>query len=217
MSIRVLLGDDHQIVREGLRILLEKEPDIEVIGEAKDGHSTVELARKLKPQIVVMDITMPDLNGIEATYEITKEVPGVKVLALSMHVDKRFVEKMLKAGATGYLPKDCAYEELVRAVHTVASNETYLSPTIADMVRRDYLRQGPKADTSVFSILTLRERKVLQLMAEGKTTKAIASHLEVSVKTIETHRQHVMQKLNLHSLAELTKYAIREGLTSLES
>jgi len=217
MSIRVLLGDDHRIVREGLRILLEKEPDIEVIGEAEDGHSTVELARKLKPQIVVMDITMPDLNGIEATYEITKEVPGVKVLALSMHVDKRFVEKMLRAGATGYLPKDCAYEELVRAVHTVASNETYLSPTIADMVRRDYLRQGPKADTSVFSILTLRERKVLQLMAEGKTTKAIASHLEVSVKTIETHRQHVMQKLNLHSLAELTKYAIREGLTSLES
>ena len=217
MSIRVLLGDDHRIVREGLRILLEKEPDIEVIGEAEDGHSTVELARKLKPQIVVMDITMPDLNGIEATYEITKEIPGVKVLALSMHVDKRFVEKMLKAGATGYLPKDCAYEELVRAVHTVASNETYLSPTIADMVRRDYLRQGPKADTSVFSVLTLREREVLQFMAEGKTTKAIASHLEVSVKTIETHRQHVMQKLNLHSLAELTKYAIREGLTSLES
>jgi len=217
MSIRVLLGDDHRIVREGLRILLEKEPDIEVIGEAEDGHSTVELARKLKPQIVVMDITMPDLNGIEATYEITKEVPGVKVLALSMHVDQRFVEKMLRAGATGYLPKDCAYEELVRAVHTVASNETYLSPTIADMVRRDYLHQRPKADTSVFSILTLREREVLQLMAEGKTTKAIASHLEVSVKTIETHRQHVMQKLNLHSLAELTKYAIREGLTSLES
>ena len=217
MSIRVLLGDDHRIVREGLRILLEKEPDIEVIGEAEDGHSTVELARKLKPQIVVMDITMPDLNGIEATYEITKEVPGVKVLALSMHVDQRFVEKMLRAGATGYLPKDCAYEELVRAVHTVASNETYLSPTIADMVRRDYLHQRPKADTSVFSILTLREREVLQLMAEGKNTKAIASHLEVSVKTIETHRQHVMQKLNLHSLAELTKYAIREGLTSLES
>jgi len=217
MSIRVLLGDDHRIVREGLRILLEKEPDIEVIGEAEDGHSTVELARKLKPQIVVMDITMPDLNGIEATYEITKEVPGVKVLALSMHVDQRFVEKMLRAGATGYLPKDCAYEELVRAVHTVASNETYLSPTIADMVRRDYLHQRPKADTSVFSILTLREREVLQLMAEGKNTKAIASDLEVSVKTIETHRQHVMQKLNLHSLAELTKYAIREGLTSLES
>jgi len=217
MSIRVLLGDDHRIVREGIRGLLDKEPDIEVIGEAEDGHSTVELARKLKPQIVVMDITMPDLNGIEATYEITKEVPGVKVLALSMHVDKRFVEKMLRAGATGYLPKDCAYEELVRAVHTVASNETYLSPTIADMVRRDYLRQRPKADTSVFSVLTLREREVLQFMAEGKTTKAIASHLEVSVKTIETHRQHVMQKLNLHSLAELTKYAIREGLTSLES
>jgi len=217
MSIRVLLGDDHRIVREGLRILLEKEPDIEVIGEAEDGHSTVELARKLKPQIVVMDITMPDLNGIEATYESTKEVPGVKVLALSMHVDKRFVEKMLRAGATGYLPKDCAYEELVRAVHTVASNETYLSPTIADMVRRDYLRQVKKVDTSGLPALTARERETLQLLAEGRTTKEIAVHLEVSVKTIETYRQHIMQKLNLHSLAELTKYAIREGLTSLES
>jgi len=216
MSIRVLLGDDHRIIRQGLCALLEKEPDIEVIGEAEDGYSIIELARKLKPQVVVMDITMPNLNGIEATHHITKEVPGVKVLALSMHVDQRFVEEMLKAGATGYLPKDCASEELARAIRTVFNNQTYLSPTIADIVRRDYVRQGPKADTSVFSILTLREREVLQLMAEGKTSKVIASHLDVSVKTIETHRQHIMQKLNLHSLAELTKYAIREGLTSLE-
>jgi DNA-binding NarL/FixJ family response regulator len=134
-----------------------------------------------------------------------------------MHVDQRFVEEMLKAGATGYLPKDCASEELVCAIRTVLNNQTYLSPTIADIVRRDYVRQGPKADTSVFSILTLREREVLQLLAEGKTSKAIASHLDVSVKTIETHRQHIMEKLDFHSLAELTKYAIREGLTSLES
>ena len=217
MSIKVLLGDDHRIMRQGLRALLEKEPDIEVIGEAEDGYSTIELARKLKPQVVVMDITMPNLNGIEATHQITKEIPGVKVLALSMHVDQRFVEEMLKAGATGYLPKDCASEELVCAIRTVLNNQTYLSPTIADIVRRDYVRQGPKADTSVFSILTLREREVLQLLAEGKTSKAIASHLDVSVKTIETHRQHIMEKLDFHSLAELTKYAIREGLTSLES
>ena len=217
MSIKVLLGDDHRIMRQGLRSLLEKEPDIKVIGEAEDGYSTIELVRKLKPQVVVMDITMPNLNGIEATHQITKEVPGVKVLALSMHTDQRFVEEMLKAGATGYLPKDCASEELVCAIRTVLNNQTYLSPAIADIVRRDYVRQGPKADTSVFSILTLREREVLQLLAEGKTSKAIASHLDVSVKTIETHRQHIMEKLDFHSLAELTKYAIREGLTSLES
>ena len=217
MSIRVLLSDDHRIVREGLRTLLEKEPDLEVVGEAEDGHSTVELARKLRPQVVVMDITMPGLNGIEATRRITEEVPAVKVLALSMHVDARFVERILKVGATGYLPKDCASKELTRAIRTVSANQTYLSPTIADIVRRDYLRQGSKADSSVFSILTAREREVLQLLAEGKTTKDIAFRLEVSVKTIETHRQHIMAKLNLHSLAQITKYAIREGLTSLES
>lgn len=217
MSIRVLLSDDHRIVREGLRTLLEKESDLEVVGEAEDGYSTVELARKLRPQVVVMDITMPGLNGIEATRRITEEVPAVKVLALSMHVDPRFVERILKAGATGYLPKDCASEELTRAIRTVSTNQTYLSPTIADIVRRDYLRQGSKADSSVFSILTAREREVLQLLAEGKTTKDIAFRLDVSVKTIETHRQHIMAKLNLRSLAQITKYAIREGLTSLES
>lgn len=217
MSIRVLLSDDHRIVREGLRSLLEKEPDLEVVGEAEDGHSTVELARKLRPQVVVMDITMPGLNGIEATRRITEEVPAVKVLALSMHVDARFVERILKVGATGYLPKDCASEELTRAIRTVSANQTYLSPTIADIVRRDYLRQGSKADSSVFSILTAREREALQLLAEGKTTKDIAFRLGVSVKTIETYRQHIMAKLNLRSLAQITKYAIREGLTSLES
>jgi DNA-binding NarL/FixJ family response regulator len=216
MSIRVLLSDDHRIVREGLRTLLEKEPDIDVVAEAEDGRSTVEFARKLRPQVVVMDITMPGLNGIEATRQIINEVPGVKVLALSIHSDQRFVVGMLRAGATGYLIKDCASEELVSAIRSMLHNQTYLSPRIADIVRRECLRQGPKADTSVFSILTAREREVLQLIAEGKTTKCIASCLEVSVKTIETHRQHIMAKLNLYSLAELTKYAIREGLTSLE-
>lgn len=217
MSIRVLLSDDHRIVREGIRTLLEKEPDIEVVGEAEDGRSTVELAKKLKPQVVVMDITMPDLNGMDATRKIIEELPGVKVLALSMHTDQRFVERMLKAGATGYLTKDCASKELTRAIRTVVRNETYLSPSIADIVRRDYLHQVKKADTSGLSALTARERETLQLLAEGKTTAEIAVHLGVSVKTIETYRQHIMQKLNLHSLAALTKYAIREGLTSLES
>ncbi len=189
---------------------------MKVVGEAEDGFSTIELARKLKPQVVVMDITMPGLNGIEATHQITKEMPHIKVLALSMHTDQRFIEGMLRAGATGYLPKDCASEGLVRAIRTVLSNQTYLSPSIADIVRRDYLSQRRGTDISVSYVLTEREREVLQLMAEGKNTKEIASRLQVSVKTIETFRQHIMQKLNLHSLAELTKYAIREGLTSLE-
>ena len=216
MSIRVLLSDDHRIMREGLRSLLEKEPDIELVGEAEDGRSTLELASRLKPQVVVMDISMPDLNGIDATRKLLEKLPSVKVLALSMHTDQRFIEGMLRAGATGYLPKDCASEELVRAIRTVLSNQTYLSPSIADVVRRDYLSQRRGADISVSYVLTEREREVLQLMAEGKNTKEIASRIQVSVKTIETFRQHIMQKLNLHSLAELTKYAIREGLTSLE-
>ncbi len=216
MSIRVLLSDDHRIMREGLRSLLEKEPDIELVGEAEDGRSTIELASRLKPQVVVMDISMPDLNGIDATRMLLEKLPSVKVLALSMHTDQRFIEGMLRAGATGYLPKDCASEELVRAIRTVLSNQTYLSPSIADVVRRDYLSQRRGADISVSYVLTEREREVLQLMAEGENTKEIASRLQVSVKTIETFRQHIMQKLNLHSLAELTKYAIREGLTSLE-
>ncbi len=216
MSIRVLLSDDHRIMREGLRSLLEKEPDIELVGEAEDGRSTLELASRLKPQVVVMDISMPDLNGIDATRKLLEKLPNVKILALSMHTDQRFIEGMLRAGATGYLPKDCASEELVRAIRTVLSNQTYLSPSIADVVRRDYLSQRREADISVSGVLTDREREVLQLMAEGKNTKEIASRLQVSVKTIETFRQHIMQKLDLHSLAELTKYAIREGLTSLE-
>ena len=203
-------------MREGLRSLLEKEPDIELVGEAEDGRSTLELANRLKPQVVVMDIRMPDLNGIDATRKLLEKLPSVKVLALSMHTDQRFIEGMLRAGATGYLPKDCASEELVRAIRTVLSNQTYLSPSIADVVRRDYLSQRRGADISVSYVLTEREREVLQLMAEGKNTKEIASRLQVSVKTIETFRQHIMQKLNLYSLAELTKYAIREGLTSLE-
>ena len=216
MSIRVLLSDDHRIMREGLRSLLEKEPDIELVGEAEDGRSTLELASRLKPQVVVMDISMPGLNGIDATRKLLEKLPSVKVLALSMHTDQRFIEGMLRAGATGYLPKDCASEELVRAIRTVLSNQTYLSPSIADVVRRDYLSQRRGADISVSRGLTDREREVLQLMAEGQNTKEIASRLQVSVKTIETFRQHIMQKLDLHSLAELTKYAIREGLTSLE-
>jgi DNA-binding NarL/FixJ family response regulator len=215
MSIKVLVADDHKIVRDGLRTLLGKHPDIEVIAEAEDGRTTVQLAGKLWPEVVIMDIAMPGLNGIEATRQIITERPDIKVVALSMHSDRRFVSEMLKAGASAYLLKDCAFEELVTAIRTVVAGKIYLSPGIAGIVIENYIRNTPKPESSVFSLLSDREREVLQLLAEGRTTKEIASRLNVSNKTIETHRMNIMTKLNIHSVAELTKYAIREGLTSL--
>ncbi len=215
MAIRILLADDHRIVRQGLRTLLEKEPDMEVVAEAEEGRMAVRLARKLAPQVVIMDVGMPDLNGIEATRQVLADTPGLKVIALSMHSDRRFVVNMLKAGASGYLLKDSAFEELAAAIRVVMLNKTYLSPGVSDIVIKDYV-QGPREDSSVFSVLTPREREVLQLMAEGKSTKQIADRLHVSIKTIETHRQQIMTKLGIHSVAELTKYAVREGLSSLE-
>ena len=214
MAIRILLADDHKIVRQGLRTLLEQEPDMEVVAEAEDGRIAVRLARELAPQVVIMDVGMPDLNGIEATRQVLADTPGLKVIALSMHSDRRFVVNMLKAGASGYLLKDSAFEELAAAIRVVMLNKTYLSPGVSDIVIKDYI-QGPREDSSVFSVLTPREREVLQLMAEGKSTKQIADRLHVSVKTIETHRQQIMTKLGIHSVAELTKYAVREGLSSL--
>lgn len=215
MDIRVLLADDHKIVRDGLRTLLEKHPEIKVVAEAEDGRSAVQLAKKLLPQIVIIDIAMPDLNGIEATRQIIDDHPDVKVIALSMHSDRRFVSEMLNAGAQAYLLKDCAFEELVTAIRTVVSNKIYLSPGIAGIVIENFVRHASKTESSVFSVLSDREREVLQLMAEGNTTKEIAAYLNVSIKTVETHRVNIMTKLDIHSVAELTKYAIREGLTSL--
>lgn len=215
MAITVILADDHKIVREGIRILLQKYPEIEVIGETEDGRSTVEMARELAPDVVVMDIAMPDMNGIEATRRITEERPGVKVVALSMHSDKRFVSEMLKAGASAYLLKHSAFEELVTAVMTVVENRMYLSPAVTGVVVDNYIKQKDKPGGSVFSMLSDREREVLQLLAEGKNTKEIATILNLSGKTVDAHRMNIMSKLNLHSIAELTKYAIREGLTSL--
>ena len=216
MSVKVILADDHRIVREGLHSLLEKEPDMEVVGEADNGRATVEMARDLKPDVIVMDITMPELNGIEATRQVLAGAPGVRVLALSMHSDKRFVAGVLGAGATGYLLKDCALEELVRAIRVVVADQTYLSPGIAGIVVKGYMRYLPEAENSMLSALTAREREVLQLLAEGKTVKEIGYTLHLSVKTVETHRQQIMKKLDIRTVAELTKYAIREGLTSLE-
>jgi len=215
MNIKILLADDHKIVCEGLRTLIEKKPGMEVVGEAENGRMAVRLAQELSPDIVIMDVAMPDLNGIEATRQILNNGPKAKVIALSMHADRRFVVQMLKAGASGYLLKDCAFEELTNAIRAVVANRTYLSPKIADTIIRDYIRLFPKNEFSVFSFLTPRQCEVLQLLSEGKTTCQIASHLQVSVKTVETYRQQIMEKVDIHSIAELTKYAIREGLTSL--
>jgi DNA-binding NarL/FixJ family response regulator len=215
MSIKIVLADDHKIVRDGLRSLLENQQDIEVVAEAEDGRTTVKQAQKFSPDVIIMDISMHDLNGIEATRQIIARAPGVKVLALSMHSDKRFVTGMLRAGASGYLLKESAFRELVNAIRVVALNQTYLSPRIAGMVTEDYVHHLSATNSSTRLTLTAREREVLQLLAEGKSTKQMAAHLHVSVKTIETHRQKIMDKLDIYSVAELTKYAIREGLTSL--
>ena len=217
MSIKILLADDHRIMRSGLRSLLDKEPDMEVVAEADNGRMTVQLARKLSPDVVIMDITMPDLNGIEATRQILSETPDVKVVALSMHSDEQFVAGMLGAGASGYLLKDCALGELCLAIRAVVANQHYLSPGIAGIVVKDYRRELSRAEPPGSSVLTPREREVLQLVAEGNSSKKIAPLLYVSVKTVEAHRHQIMHKLNIHSVAELTKYAIRKGITSLET
>jgi two-component system response regulator NreC len=215
-TIRIILADDHRIVRQGLRILLEAEPDMEVIGEADNGRKVLKQAQELIPDVIIMDLSMPELNGIEATRQILSGAPEVKVVALSMHSDSLFVLNMIKAGASGYLLKDCALEELVKAIRTVVSHKTYLSPGVSDIVIRDFVTGWQTTNSSAFSVLSAREREVLQLMAEGKTTNQIADGLCVSVKTVEAHRKQVMTKLGIHSVAELTKYAIRQGLTSLE-
>jgi len=216
LSIRVLLADDHQIMRQGLRALLEAEPDFEVVGEADNGRMALQMAKELKPQVGVMDIGMPDLNGVEATRKLTAELPRVRVLALSMHSDTQFIQGMLQAGAYGYLLKDSAVEELVGAIRAVAAEKTYLSPTIAGSVVDHFVRAVPKEEGSSPSPLTAREREILQLLAEGNTTKQMAYSLHISVKTVETHRRQIMLKLDIHTVAELTKYAVREGMTSLD-
>jgi DNA-binding NarL/FixJ family response regulator len=216
MSIKILLADDHAIVRQGLHSLLEKEPDIEVVGEAEDGRKAMQLVRELVPDIVVMDVTMPSLNGIDATHEIVSKFPKVKVIALSIHSHKQFIAGMLKAGASGYVLKECLFDEFVRAIRTVAGGGTYLSPRITGIVISNYVEHlATMADLSLAK-LTDRDHEVLQLLAEGKSTKQIALGLHVSPKAIEVNRRHIMEKLDIHSIAELTKYAVREGLTSLE-
>jgi len=217
MSIRVLIADDHKIMLAGLRSLLEKQADFEVVGEAENGRKAVQMVQEKTPDVVVMDVSMPDLNGMEATTQIIESLPETKVIALSMHSDKRFVMGMLRAGASGYLLKDCASQELANAIFQVAGGKKYLSPEITGVIIDNVLQGGSSEElTTVSSVLSAREREVLQLIAEGWSTKQIASHLYVSIKTIETHRRQIMKKLDLHNIADLTKYALREGLTSIE-
>jgi two-component system response regulator NreC len=204
------------VLRHGLSKSFQNEKDMEVIAQAKDGRTTVELAKKLVPDVVIMDIGMPDLNGIDATRQITQECPKVKVIGLSMHSSKNFIIEMFKAGATGYLLKDCEFDELVNAIRTVIGNKTYISPSISEVVVENYVRQFPETKESAFSILSKREREVLQLLTEGKTTKQAAKHLHISSKTVEVHRLNIMNKLKIDSIAQLTKYAIQEGLTQPE-
>jgi len=215
MKIKILLVDDHQILRDGIRSLVKGYDDMEVIGEAADGREALDMVEKLSPDVVIMDISMPDLNGIDATRMIINEAPDIKVIALSMHHDKQFVSEIFKAGASGYLIKDSAFDELEHAIRIVISGQTYINPQIASLVVESLVNQSVTPNPKSFSLLTEREREVLQLIADGKSTKQIAIDLNVSSKTIESHRRQVMGKLNVRSVADLTKFAIREGLTTI--
>ncbi len=218
MTIQILLVDDHELIREGLRALLESHRDVELVGEASTGIDAVKMAGDLKPDIVLLDVGLPDINGVEATRRILRVAPETSVLGLSIHDDKRFVLGMLQAGAAGYLTKDCALDELERAFRAVAAGRRYLSPAIAADVLEDQLADdgAAAAARNRRAQISPRERDVLRLIAEGMTTKAIASQLHLSPRTVETHRRNIMEKLDLRGIADLTRYAIREGLTTAE-
>ena len=217
MPTRVLLVDDHAMIRQGLSSLLEKQPDLEVVGSVEDGRKAVDIARELAPDLVIMDISMPNLNGIDATRKIVGEMGDVKVIALSIHSSRHFVAEMLKAGASGYILKECLFDELVEAIKTVLNGGTYLSPKITGVVIDDYVKRLSTQYQPEGQVLNEREREVLQFLSEGKSTKQIALQFHVSAKTIESNRRNIMDKLGVNSVAELTKYAVREGLTPLES
>lgn len=216
MTIRILLADDHQIMREGLCALIKEQPDLEVVGQAADGRQAIRLARKLAPDVVIMDIAMPGLNGVEATRQIAALPTPSKVIVLSVHADRLFVAQMLQAGACGYVRKGCSFEELTRAVRVVAAGDTYLTPAVARIMAEDYVRRLSATRRPPSAKLSAKERQVLQLIAEGRSTKEIAELLGISVQTVATHRRRIMRKLNAGSDAELTKFAVREGLTPLE-
>lgn len=215
MSTKILLADDHTVMRTGLRLLLERPEDFDVVGEAEDGRQAVSLAEKLAPDVCVLDIAMPNLNGIEATRQITERNPKIAVVILSMHSDEGYVMRALKSGAKAYLLKDSAEADLIRAIRAVREGKSFFSPAVSRMLLEDYVRQMQEKGTEdSYELLTAREREVLQLIAEGKANKDIANLLNLSLYTVETHRTHILQKLNLHSVPELILYAVRKGIIS---
>ena len=214
-KIRVLLADDHQLMRSGIRLMLEREADLSVVGEASDGREAVALAKSLRPDVVVMDIGMANLNGIEAAQQMTGDRPEIAVVMLSMHSDESYVLRALKAGARGYLLKDSAEADLIKAVHAVAGGKSFFSPAVSKVLLDDYVRKLRRSGTEdAYDLLTPREREVLQLIAEGKSNKDIANLLNLSVYTVESHRSNLMEKLNVRGLPELILYAVRKGIIS---
>ncbi len=214
MSTKILIADDFEVMRQGVKSLLDVIPDMEVIGQAKDGRIAVQLAHELRPDVIIMDIEMPGLNGIDATRQIVRELPNIKVIAFSSHLENHYVREMFKAGALGYVSKYSDYQELIDAIKTVILEQVYLSPKITSVVIEGYVHRSPD-DVSPYSLLTVKEREVLQLIAEGKTTKRIALELNISTKAVEWRRSKIMQKLNIQNVVELVKYAIREGIIGI--
>ncbi len=213
--IRIILGDDHAVIRRGLRLVLEEQEDFEVVGEANDGREAVSLVESLKPDVAVLDITMPNLNGIEAARQISAKQLNTAIVVLSMHADESFVLRALKAGARGYVLKESREGELISAVRLVNEGKSYFSPTVSRLLVEDYVRQLRDRDVEdSYELLTLREREILQLVAEGKSNKEIAGLLHLSLYTVETHRSNILEKLNLHSVPELILYAVRKGVIS---
>ena len=211
--LRILLADDHIVMRTGLRALLERQPNLEVVGESENGRETIELTASLRPDVVVMDIGMPVLNGIEATKAIVTAHPNTAVVILSMYVDESYVMRALKAGARGYLLKDSAPADLITAIQTVSQNKSFFSPKVSRILAEDYVRVlKQKGAVDSYDLLTSREREILQLLAEGKANKEVAAALNISPYTVETHRSHILEKLNLHNPAELILYAVRKGI-----
>ena len=216
MSIKILVADNHGILRQGIASLVEKQDDMEVVGEADNGLHAVEMASELRPDVVIMDVTMPVLNGIEATRQIKEELPETKVLALSVHAKREFVLDMVRAGASGYMVKECVLDDLVRAIKAIMDNQSYLSPQIASIVLEGITKEGIFDSANRFrEIMTSKENQILQLLTEGHSAKQIAAQLSLSVKTIEANRRQIMEKTDVDNLADLTKYAIRQGLITV--
>jgi len=212
MTTRILLVDDHAVVRSGLRMMLENEQDVEIVGEAQNAAEAMKSAMLLKPNVILMDIGLPDLSGIEATREIKKKMSDVAIVALTIHEDEEYFFKMLEAGASGYVPKRAAPEELLTAIRAAANGQVYLYPSLAKLLVRDFLSGGKPADSESMSELTEREQEVLTYLAEGSSNEEIATALVISPKTVARHRENIMRKLNLHSRADLVRYAIRKGI-----